>query len=69
MIWSRIRGRHGLDPYLVASLVRQESEFNAGAVSPAHAYGLMQLLASVGKARCREGGFEGISDRRMLLNP
>jgi soluble lytic murein transglycosylase len=29
--------KNGLDPFLVASLIRQESEFNAGAVSPAHA--------------------------------
>ncbi|MFI5105752.1 MAG: tetratricopeptide repeat protein, partial [Terriglobales bacterium] len=32
-----------LDPYLVASLIRQESEFNPAAVSSANALGLMQL--------------------------
>ena len=52
--------RNGLDPYLVASLIRQESEFNAGAVSPAHAFGLMQLLASGGQGKCQEGRAEGI---------
>jgi soluble lytic murein transglycosylase len=40
---------HGLDPYLVASLVRQESEFNPLAVSRANAVGLMQLLPKTGK--------------------
>ncbi len=40
---------NGLDPYLVASLIRQESEFNPVAVSRANAVGLMQLLPSVGK--------------------
>ena len=35
---------NGLDPYLVASLIRQESEFNAQALSRANAVGLMQLL-------------------------
>jgi soluble lytic murein transglycosylase len=40
---------NGLDPYLVASLVRQESEFNPAAVSRANAIGLMQLLARTGK--------------------
>ncbi len=33
-----------LDPYLVLSLMRQESLFDPAAVSPASAYGLMQLL-------------------------
>ena len=47
-------GNNGLDPYLVASLIRQESEFNAGAVSPTNAYGLMQLLPSVGKSMAEE---------------
>jgi soluble lytic murein transglycosylase len=40
---------NGLDPYLVASLIRQESEFNPAAVSRANAIGLMQLLARTGK--------------------
>jgi soluble lytic murein transglycosylase len=40
---------NGLDPYLVASLIRQESEFNPLAVSHANAVGLMQLLPRTGK--------------------
>jgi soluble lytic murein transglycosylase len=60
--------QNGLDPYLVASLIRQESEFNAGAVSPANAYGLMQLLPSVGKAAAKKDGLKGF-DARQLLNP
>jgi soluble lytic murein transglycosylase len=40
---------NGLDPYLVASLIRQESEFNPIAVSRANAVGLMQLLPKTGK--------------------
>ncbi len=43
-----------LDPYMVASLIRQESEFNPGAVSRANALGLMQLLPKVGKSLARE---------------
>lgn len=61
-------GKNGLDPYLVASLVRQESEFNPGAVSPAHAYGLMQLLPSVGKENAKREGLKGFQTA-MLLNP
>jgi soluble lytic murein transglycosylase len=60
--------RNGLDPYLVASLIRQESEFNAGVVSHANAWGLMQLLPSVGKAAARKEGLKGFSTMQ-LLNP
>jgi soluble lytic murein transglycosylase len=61
-------GSNGLDPYLVASLIRQESEFNAGAMSPANAYGLMQLLPSVGKSMAKKHGIKRF-DTRQLLNP
>ena len=61
-------GKNGLDPYLVASLIRQESEFNAGAISPANAYGLMQLLPSVGKAEARKQGLK-VFATSQLLNP
>lgn len=43
-----------LDPFLVASLIRQESEFNPAAVSPANALGLMQVLPTTGKQLARE---------------
>jgi soluble lytic murein transglycosylase len=45
---------NGLDPYLVASLIRQESEFNPLAVSRANAVGLMQLLPRTGKLVAHE---------------
>jgi soluble lytic murein transglycosylase len=45
----RFSTANGLDPYLVASLIRQESEFNPVAVSRANAVGLMQLLPRTGK--------------------
>ena len=59
-------GSNGLDPYLVASLIRQESEFNATAVSPANAYGLMQLLPSVGKSLAKKHGIKGFSTSQLL---
>ncbi len=39
----------GLDPALVAAIVRQESAFNPHAVSVAGARGLMQIMPSVGR--------------------
>jgi soluble lytic murein transglycosylase len=45
----RFSSANALDPYMVASLIRQESEFNPNAVSNKNALGLMQLLPGVGK--------------------
>ena len=58
----------GLDPYLVASLIRQESEFNPGAESPKNAMGLMQLLPAVGKQEAKRVGMRGFS-ANSLFNP
>jgi soluble lytic murein transglycosylase len=52
---------NGLDPYLVASLIRQESEFNAGALSRANAVGLMQLLPKTGKSVAKQVKLKGYS--------
>ncbi len=57
---------NGLDPYLVAALIRQESEFNPGAVSRANAYGLMQLLPSVGKSLARREGVKKFNVSSLL---
>ena len=69
--WETIQAesaKNNLDPYFVASLIRQESEFNPTVVSRANAFGLMQLLPSVGKSMARE---EGIShfETFQLLDP
>ena len=53
---------NGLDPYMVAALIRQESEFNPGAVSNKSAYGLMQLLPSVGKSMAKQEGIHSLRD-------
>jgi soluble lytic murein transglycosylase len=69
--WQMIQAesaRNGLDPYLVASLIRQESEFDPTVVSYANAYGLMQLLPSVGKSMAREEGMAHF-DTYELLDP
>ncbi|MES2222755.1 MAG: transglycosylase SLT domain-containing protein [Acidobacteriota bacterium] len=55
--WPVLQGdsqQQGLDPFLVASLIRQESEFNPTVISYANAWGLMQLLPRVGSALARQ---------------
>jgi soluble lytic murein transglycosylase len=67
--WAQIEGdskAQGLDPYLVASLIRQESEFNPEAVSRANAYGLMQLLPSTGKSMAKKEGEKHFATRELL---
>jgi soluble lytic murein transglycosylase len=58
--------KNNLDPYLVASLIRQESEFNPNAISRANAYGLMQLLPSVGRSMAREEGLTKFQTFQLL---
>jgi soluble lytic murein transglycosylase len=41
--------KNDLDPFVVAGLIRQESTFQADALSHANAYGLMQLLPKTAK--------------------
>ena len=67
--WPTIKSeseKNGLDPYMVAALIRQESEFNPGAVSHANAYGLMQLLPSVGKSMAKEEGIHHFATNDLL---
>jgi len=69
--WTQIKAeaaKNGLDPYMVASLIRQESEFNPGAISKANAYGLMQMLPSVGKQMAKAEGIRHF-DTSQLLDP
>ena len=46
----------GLDPYMVISLMRQESWFNPDATSVSDAQGLMQLLPTTASRMVRENG-------------
>jgi soluble lytic murein transglycosylase len=67
--WDTIKAesaKNNLDPYLVASLIRQESEFNPSAISYKDAYGLMQLLPSVGRKLAHEEGIEHFQTFQLL---
>ncbi|MBL8150683.1 MAG: transglycosylase SLT domain-containing protein [Blastocatellia bacterium] len=60
--------RRGLDPFVVAGLIRQESVFDPRARSRANALGLMQLLPSTGKLVAKKEGAGSIA-ADQLYNP
>ena len=69
--WDTVRrhaAENGLDPYLVLSLMRQESMFKPGAVSSANALGLMQLLHETAR---NEASLMGLPEpeARQLFDP
>lgn len=57
-----------VDPYMVAGLIRQESEFNARVVSHANAYGLTQIVPSTGRDLSRRVGMRAFTTA-MLFDP
>ncbi|MGH9501855.1 MAG: transglycosylase SLT domain-containing protein [Terriglobales bacterium] len=62
----KFSSQNALDPYLVASLIRQESEFNPAAVSRANAVGLMQLLPKVGSSVARDEKLRHFSPAQLF---
>lgn len=60
--------KRGLDPYLVASIIRQESGFEPTTVSNAGAVGLMQIMPLEAAAIAQAGGIENVT-RDTLFDP
>nr|MBP6690018.1 lytic transglycosylase domain-containing protein [Hyphomonadaceae bacterium] len=59
-----VQSQGRIEPALVLAIIRQESEFDAGAISNANARGLMQLIPSTAQLQARR---EGMTYERAAL--
>jgi soluble lytic murein transglycosylase len=59
---------HGLDPYLIAALIAQESTFDPRIKSPANAVGLMQIVPATGRRMAQAAGIRKFTPA-MLTDP
>jgi soluble lytic murein transglycosylase len=69
--WETIQAeaaRRGIDPYLVASIIRQESGFEPAVVSNAGAVGLIQIMPAEAESIAARAGIAGIT-RESLFDP
>jgi soluble lytic murein transglycosylase-like protein/TolA-binding protein len=68
--WETIRteaARRNIDPYLVASIIRQESGFEPSTVSNAGAVGLMQIMPAEAASIATKGGIEGVTRTTLFV--
>lgn len=69
--WDAIRrhaAAHGLDPFVVAALIAQESTFEPDARSVANAWGLMQIVPATGRRLAKSSGLRNFTTS-SLTNP
>lgn len=57
---------NGMDPFLMAAIVKTESNFNTLAVSPKGARGLMQIMPDTGSWVAKQSGLEDFSPARLF---
>ena len=58
---------HGLDPWLIAALIAQESTFDPAARSAANAIGMMQIVPATGRRYAAKLGIRGFSVRSLTV--
>ncbi|HMA97637.1 MAG TPA: lytic transglycosylase domain-containing protein, partial [Polyangiaceae bacterium] len=66
-IAKRESSRHQVPESLIYAIMREESEFDPRAISPASAYGLMQLILPTARTAARRLGL--VANARTLLQP
>ncbi len=57
--------KNGIDPFLVAAIIKNESDFNQKAVSRAGAVGLMQIMPETGRWIAAQMGLSGYSEAAL----
>ena len=60
--------KYGQDPFFIAAIIREESQFHASALSPAGARGVMQVMPQTGEWVARNVSVPGF-DRSRLFEP
>lgn len=60
-------GKYNQDPYFIAAIIKEESQFRTEALSPAGARGLMQLMPATGEWAARTNSIAGF-DREKLFD-
>ena len=65
----KISKAHNIDPHFVSGLIRQESLFEAQALSSAGARGLMQIMPATGKSLYASHPHEIPFDKELLYQP
>ena len=60
--------KYGQDPYFIAAIIREESQFHAAALSSAGARGVMQVMPQTGEWVARNVSIPGF-DRSRLFEP
>ncbi len=58
--------KYGQDPYFVAAIIREESQFHAEALSPAGARGVMQVMPATGERIARTIKMRGFDQSRLF---
>jgi len=69
--WETIKAeaaKRNVDPYLLASIIRQESGFEPSTISNAGAVGLMQIMPAEAETIAARAGIEGVT-REKLFDP
>ncbi|MCK4911991.1 MAG: transglycosylase SLT domain-containing protein [Thermodesulfovibrionales bacterium] len=64
---SEVAGQYSMDPYLMLSLMREESLFDTEAFSPSGAMGLMQLMPSTARRTARAAGISLENEGELFL--